>query len=226
MRPTKPFSWSYTALKNFETCQRRHDLVDKKKRYTEDESEQLRWGNAFHNAMGKAIGQGTPLPNTMQHYQSYVDTAKRYAQQAPVATELKLAFTRGFTPCAFFDNAAWFRGVIDVLFRGKRAAVMWDWKTGKIVEDAVQLALFAQMLFCHFEELEEITTSYIWIGNDCLTTEKFTRPDMTSLWLNLMPRVKAMEEAYYSQKYDPNPSGICKKYCPVKECEYYQIGSY
>lgn len=226
-RPTKPFAWSYSSLKNFETCERRHYQVDKLKAFKEEESEQLKWGGDLHSALAAAIGKGTPLPVTMQRYAPFVELAKKYGT-ASLHTEMKLSFDRGFQPTGYFDNGTWFRGVIDVLMRTKDPtfAVMFDWKTGKILEDLIQLGLFATMLFAHYPELERIATSYVWLGNDATTNEVWTKADMARLWTDLLPRVKRMEAAYYATEYAAIPGGLCKRYCPVATCEYHGRGSY
>ena len=58
----KPFSWSYSRLKNFETCPKRHWHVDINKDAKEEDSEQLQWGNAVHKALADRIAKGTSLP--------------------------------------------------------------------------------------------------------------------------------------------------------------------
>lgn len=224
--PTKPFSWSYSALKNFETCERRHHEVDRKKAFKEDESEQLRWGHFLHSSMNKALA-GEPLPQAMKRYQCYIDLAVKHTEhKGMLRGEQRLAFDRSFQACPYFDNAAWFRGVIDVTMLFPRLAVLWDWKTGKVLEDPVQLGLFATMIFAHHPEIEKVVTSYVWLANDALTNETWTPASMPMLWNSLLPRVKRMEDAYKTGEYHPQPSGLCKKYCPVTTCEYHGIGSY
>lgn len=222
----KPFAWSYSKLKNFESCARRHNEIDLLKNFKEDESENLVWGNSLHKAMAKALANGADLPITMRKYQPYVDLAKRLAAAGEMGVELKLAVDRQFNPVTFFDGSAWFRGIADVLFRVGPVAVVWDWKTGKVLEDSVQLGLTATMIFANHPEITSVRSTFVWIGNDATTEEKWTRADMPRLWGELMPRVKRLEQAYLTGEYDPTPSGLCKRYCPVSSCEYYGKGSY
>jgi spore coat polysaccharide biosynthesis protein SpsF (cytidylyltransferase family) len=44
----KPFAWSYSKLKNYEVCPKRHWHVDVKKDFKEAESEALKQGNLVH----------------------------------------------------------------------------------------------------------------------------------------------------------------------------------
>lgn len=224
-RPTKPFAWSYSKLKNYETCGRRHHEIDLKKSFKEEESENLTWGHDLHEGMANAIGKGKPLPVTMKRYQDYVDVARKYAKLGTVKVEQKLAFGRDFKASSWFDNSTWFRAILDVAILIDDLAIILDWKTGKILEDSVQLGLSATTAFINYPQLERIQTSFIWIGNEATTNHLWTRKDLPSLWADLMPRVKRLEEAYYSQSYQPSPSGLCRKYCPVETCEYYGVGS-
>ncbi len=222
----KPFAWSYSKLKSFESCERRHHEVDLLKSVKEEESENLTWGNSLHEAMAKALRDGAELPITMRKYQPYVDLGRKLAARGSGQFELKLALDRQFNPVTFFDNSAWFRGIADTLFKVGKVGIAWDWKTGKILEDSVQLGLMATVIFANHPDIEEVRTSFVWIGNDCTTDEVWRKSDMPRLWGDLMPRVNRLEAAFKSGTYNPIPSGLCKRYCPVSSCEYHGKGSY
>src|SRR5262245_23820403 len=141
---TKPFSWSFSRLKNFRTCPKRHYHVDIAKDFKEEEGEALTWGHGVHDALAKRIANATPLPRTMEHYE---DWAKRICSLRDhgfqVLVEQKLAMSEDFKPTSFFDGKTWFRAVADVLAINKEqhAALAFDWKTGAIKPDYEQLAL-------------------------------------------------------------------------------------
>jgi len=56
----KPFAWSYSKLKNFEVCPKRHYNVDVIKSFKEEEGEALVWGNMVHKALADrcVVGKG------------------------------------------------------------------------------------------------------------------------------------------------------------------------
>ena len=111
----KPFSWSWSRLKNFRTCPKRHWHVDIQKDFKE-ESEALTWGQEVHEAMASFIGKGMPLPKTMVHYRDNATPILALkAHGWKIQVENKLAMTESYEPCSFFDAEAWFRGIIDVL---------------------------------------------------------------------------------------------------------------
>ena len=56
----KPFAWSYSRLKNFEVCPKRHYEIDIAKNIKEEESEALLWGNTVHRSCADRLSKGTP----------------------------------------------------------------------------------------------------------------------------------------------------------------------
>lgn len=224
----KPFSFSWSRLKNYRTCPKRHYHVDITKEFADD-SEQLRWGNEVHEAMANYIAKGKPLPKTMQHYEYLPQKiiAKR-AEGYKTLVENKLAMTEKRTPTSFFDNATWFRGVLDVIALNPedRKALVWDWKTGgSIKPDMEQLGLFAALVFAHYPEIDEVNAVYIWLGHDDHTHKIYRREGMLPLWNGLQPMINSMVESWRTTTYPPKPSGLCRSFCPVTSCPHHGKGS-
>lgn len=230
LRPPKPFSWSFSRLNNFETCPRKHFEVDIQKNYTEDDKEAVNRGHQFHDAMAQRLANRTPLPPAFAKYEKWASRAEQqaYALGATIEAELKLAITEQLEPCQFFDRSKqpWFRGVIDVLIVAGEFAAIMDWKTGKINEDKQQLAMQAQCVFAHYPRVKEVGTMYVWTEHDCTSTDKFRLSDMAQVWINLWPRIQVYEKAHHTHNYPPKPSGLCKRHCPVRSCEFHGRGSY
>lgn len=220
----KPFAWSYSKLKNYEACPFRHQQIDLLKTFAEGESPALVEGNVTHDVLAKAL-TGTPLPATHESYGHWVEKFLARGEER-LYVELKLAITREYEPCDFFDKRAWFRGVIDFLklldVRDVTIGVAGDWKTGKIVEDSVQLALSAVCAFAHYPTLTRLRTEFIWLKDDVSTREDWSRKDMGDLWVSLAPRIEALEWAYTNDQYPPRKNGLCRKYCVVESCPNYR----
>jgi RecB family exonuclease len=221
---TKPFSWSYSRLKNFESCPKKHYEVDIARNVKEEESEALATGNEAHAALAARVSKGTPLPAAFANYEPW---AARVAHGGPGITllvEQKLSITKNFAACGYFDKSCWFRGVGDVIKIAGRVALVVDWKTGKIVEDSVQLALMAQCIFSAYPNVERVQAEFIWLREDANTSQVFKRSDLAELWASLWPRIEQLEHAHKTTTYPAKPSGLCRKYCPVRECVYYGKG--
>lgn len=222
----KPFSWSYTKLKNYEACPKRHYNVDIVKAYKEEEGEQLLWGNAVHKAMAKRCGEGKELPRSMQGYEKWA--AKVVTPPGIILVEQQLAIDVNFAATDWFDSDAkknskalpWYRGVADVLKLDGPVALAIDWKTGKVLDDAPQLGLLAACVFAHFPEVKIIRTEFVWLKEDAKTRQDFRRADMAAFWRSIDTRIKALENAHKTSDYPPKPGYLCRSYCPVTSCAH------
>lgn len=219
----KPFAWSFSKLKNFETCPKRYHEIDVLKNVKEPESDQLAWGNRVHAALAATLGKGVPLPDEMKAYQSWVD--KVAAGPGKLYVEQKYAITRDFKPTSYFAPDVWYRGIGDVVRIDGPVGLVLDWKTGAIKIDSVQLMLMAQCLFSYFPTLQKVRSEYIWLQEDTNTPEIFTRQDLANAWVGLLDRVQTLEDAGKTLSYPPKPSGLCRRHCPVNSCPYWGKGT-
>ena len=215
----KPFTWSYSRLKNFETCPKRHFEIDIAKTVQEEESEHLQWGGIVHKAAAERLGpKKTPVHNGMGDLESWCQRIE--ARGGKILVEQRLAITKDFGPCGYFDRDVWFRTVVDALLLAPPVALAVDWKTGKILEDSVQLALAAQCVFAHHPDVKAVRSEFVWLkeGPDVSSREDFNRDHMQNLWANLWSRIEALETAHNTLTYPPKPGRLCQKWCPVISC--------
>lgn len=222
-RAAKGWSWSYSKLKNYDVCPKRMYEVDILKNFSDGGGEALAWGNAVHDALAKALKNNTPLPVEMKAYQYWVDRVRRGSGQLLV--EQKYAITRDFQKTTYFADDVWYRGIGDVVRLNGVVALVLDWKTGKILEDSVQLMLMAQCLFSHFPEITHVRSSFIWLKDDCETPELLSRQEVADQWVDLLPRVLAMENASKTLTYPPKPGHLCRAWCPVTSCPFHGKGA-
>lgn len=225
-RGPKPFAWSYSKLKNHESCPKRHYHIDIAKDVREEESEQLQWGNEAHKLLANRLSKNTPLPAGLLKYESWCEriTGPIGAKLPPgvkLLVEQKLAITEKFGPCSFFDDGAWYRCIGDAIKIAGDVAFGGDWKTGKIVEDSVQLALMAQCIFAHYPEVQKVRTEFIWLKHDASSRADFSRADMPELWRSLWPRVEALKHAHDTMTYPAKKGRLCEKWCPVQVCPHH-----
>jgi hypothetical protein len=224
------FSWSWSRLKNYRACPKRHYHVDIRKDFKEIDSPALLYGNQFHDQMAKRIADGTPLPTDTTRHDKWPKLMRTLRENGVgVSVELEYAMDANFQPCGWRDwDKAWFRAKVDALAvdGDYRYAVAFDWKTGgKIEPEFEQLALTAQMLFVQHPLLQKVHTAYYWSQHLTETVKQYERADMVQLWGRLMPEVNRMAEAARTTTYPPKPSGLCVRYCPVTACPYHGKGS-
>lgn len=219
----KPFAWSYTKLKNFEACPKRHWHYDIAKDFKEPESEQLRWGNEVHKHLEKRVVKGTPLPKELEQFEPWA--ARMRAGEGTIFGEQQLAIDAEFKPCLWFDKRAWYRAKADVMKINRRVGIVVDWKTGKIIEDSVQLMLTAACMFAHYPDLHMVRSMYVWLAEDADTTLDISRDELPKYWAALWPRIEALRQAHENTDYPPTPNRLCRKWCIVTSCPHHG-GSY
>ena len=213
------FSWSYTALKNFETCPRRYYAYNVSKDVKEPEGKPLIEGKRIHEAFDARVGRGTPLPPDLVPHEKLLNTLA--TAEGSVHTEQKLALDSSLSPSKFFGRGAWFRMVLDYTnINGERATVI-DYKTGKPTEDMTQLQLAAVVTFAHATKVKKIRAALAFIAYDHIERATFTRESVTEIWGDILPRVGKMVHARQAQEYPPNPGGLCKRWCAVSSCPFH-----
>lgn len=221
---SKEFAWSYSKLKNFETCPKRHLEVDLLKNFAEkaEPGGPLDWGNRLHDAMKVALLGSGRLPDEFIQYQPWVDKITDGAGHLYV--EQKYAITRDFRKTSWFGADVWYRGIGDAVRVDGPVALVVDWKTGKVLEDHAQLMLMAQCIFSHFPEVQRVRSEYIWLKFDTTTGHVYDRQEVADEWNGMFNRVAELELAHKVQSYPPKPGKLCRNWCPVQSCPHWKKG--
>jgi hypothetical protein len=220
-RRPKAWAWSYSKLKNFESCPKRHFHVDLARDVKEEESEHLAWGNAVHKAMAERLGpEKKELPLPMKGYEHWCYVIEEGCA-GQIIVEQKLAINADFGPTTWFGDDAWYRAIGDVIGIMQYDALIVDWKTGKVLEDSQQLALMAACVFAHYPHVQRVRAEFIWLKEDAHTTGKFDRNEMAGMWRNIWPRIEALKHAHDTQSYPAKPGRLCRSWCPVTQCPHH-----
>lgn len=226
--PNKPFAWSWSKIKNYEVCPKRHYHLDVAKDIKEPKSEELQYGDTVHMILEQRVGKGTTLP---PYHQPTLEPWAQWVLNGPgkVITEAELAITKTFQPCPWFDprdrpvaddERAWLRTKLDVLKINGPVAIIVDWKTGKVKDDPAQLMLNAATTFVHYPELQIIKSYFVWLAENATSEVTLNRAQLPELWSNLWPRIEAVRIAHEGHDYPPTPNRLCEKWCPVKQCPH------
>lgn len=212
--------WSYSSLQAYETCPRRFQLTRLTKQVVEPQTEVLIHGNEVHKALEKHLNGEAYLP---EKYASYLPLVERIKQQpGKRLVEYKFGVTEGFKATSFFAKDVWYRGVIDVGVVGNKTAFAGDWKTGKPKTDGDQMKLFAAAMFAAFPYIERVKTAYIWLAHNKMDAKEIHRDDLSGIWQEFTPRIIRLVKAKEADKFPPNPSGLCRSWCPCPKslCEF------
>jgi len=222
MTTERKFSWSYSALRNYETCPRRYYHYDIAKSVQEGESEAIQEGHRVHSAFDARLRAKTPLPLGLGHNEPIL--AGILADEGQTYSERKLALSSNFRPVAWFSPEAWFRGVLDCTKLKKDFAVVFDWKTGKPSMDMTQMQLAAALVFHSAPAVKRVRAALVFVTHDVIESQEYIRSDLTEIWGEILPRVKRLQKAREQEEYPPKPGGLCRRWCSVMSCPHQGVG--
>lgn len=217
---TKVAPWSFSRLKSFEQCPKQFYHEKILKAYPFVQTEAILYGNEFHKAAENFIGKDEPVAEKFSYAQKALENLK--GREGDKHCELKLGITEDLQPCGFYDKDVWFRGIADlIIVNGSRARVV-DYKTGKSARyaDKGQLELMALSVFAHFPEVETVNAALFFVVCRDLVQEKYAFENKEELWKKWITKYNAMAEAAKNDVWNPRPSGLCRRHCPVVECPH------
>lgn len=212
-------AWSYSSLNKFETCAYQYYRTKVVKDIVEPDTEATIWGTKVHLALEERVRDKKPLPDWGKHWEPIAARFDRFGDK--VFCERKLALTQAFQPTDFFADDCWYRGVIDLGVTLKTSLV-FDYKTGRMKDDHDQLELFAASFMASEPIVESCRTGYIWLKDNKITQREIHRDETPLIWQKFLPRVARLEAAYDKDRWPCKPSGLCKGWCPVKDCEFWR----
>lgn len=214
--------WSFSKAKAFETCPKQFYHEKILKQYPVEETEAMRYGTEFHKACEDYIGKGTPIPPRFAFIQPTLDALNR--KKGVKVCEQKLGLTADLEPCGFFDKDVWFRGIVDLAILDEETGTGWivDYKTGKSSRyaDKGQLELMALTIFKHYPKITKIKAGLLFVIANSLVKADYEIDLEQQLWEKWLRIYGSMEKAFKSDVWNPRPSGLCKRHCPVVECAH------
>jgi hypothetical protein len=219
----KPFSWSFTALTNFEGCSARYAA---EKFYCTTQwvdTPQIIWGNRVHGTSEDML-KGKPVTDleAYEPVRKYVEAfLKQRALGADVIAEQEIALTRDMKPVSWFAKDAWFRVKLDVVIVRGNVANLYDYKTGKFKDDPDQLKICAAAHSIVRPDVDVYNPKYIWTQDQAVSgCDAIAKKDIPGIWEGVLGRVARMEQAWAAENFPARPSGLCP-WCPIYDtCTY------
>lgn len=212
-----PWSWTFSQQDTFTTCAFKYYRTKVLRDIVEPPTEHTIWGEKVHTAFENRVLHGTQLPEGMAHWTPLIE--KIMALPGEKYPEIKLAVNDAFQPAEW--GSSWCRGIADLLIIDGKNAAVFDWKTGR-KKPSDQLSLYAAKVFSHYPEVEVCDTRFVWLKEKKMTPERFTREDIPVIWNKFLPTIRRMEIANETGNWKKNPSGLCRGWCPVKDCSFYK----
>ena len=211
--------WSFSSLKQYATCARQFYEVRVAKNYPTKITEQMTYGTEVHKAFEDYVNSGVPLAKNYEQYKPVIDTLMQIGGDR--YTERKMALTEDLIPCEFDAENYWVRGIADLLIVDGTEAYIIDYKTGSArYADPKQLKLMALMAFQHFPKVQDIRAGLLFTSSFSFIPEEYSRDEMAVLLSVFEVDLLRMEQSYSTGKWNENPSGLCKRHCPVISCTF------
>ena len=219
---SKAAPWSFSRIKAFEQCPKQFYHEKVLKQYPFIQTEAMIYGNQFHKACEDYIGKGEPLPERFMYIKDALD--KLNQRKGVKICEQRLGVTANLEPCSFGARNVWFRGIVDLAILDEDSGIGWiiDYKTGKSARyaDKGQLELMALAIFAHYPKITSIRAGLLFVVANKLVKETYEVADRANLWEKWASNYATMEKAFEADVWNPRPSGLCKRHCPVTECAH------
>jgi CRISPR/Cas system-associated exonuclease Cas4 (RecB family) len=212
------YTWSYSALKEYENCPKKYYEIRVAQNYTVIPSEQMIYGTEVHKALEDYVKDGKELALNYLRFKPAADALIDIpGEKYP---EYEMALFRDKTPCDFADSNRWVRGIVDLLIVDGDYAFIVDYKTGSNkYPDPKQLRLMSLMTFAHFPNVNKIKAGLLFVMHGSFVTEEYTREDLDKSWAKFNGPLGRLDNSYDNNVWPPNPTPLCK-YCPVKSCDF------
>ena len=219
---SKAAPWSFSRIKAFEQCPKQFYHEKVLKQYPFIQTDAMIYGNQFHKACEDYIGKGEPLPERFMYIKDALDKLNR--RKGVKICEQRLGVTANLEPCSFGARNVWFRGIVDLAILDEDSGIGWiiDYKTGKSARyaDKGQLELMALAIFAHYPKITSIRAGLLFVVANKLVKETYEVADRANLWEKWSSNYATMEKAFEADVWNPRPSGLCKRHCPVTECAH------
>lgn len=212
-------TWSHSALKDYENCARKYHEVRVLKKYKQDSTEQIRYGEELHKAAEEYV-LGTPLPPQFDFIKPTLDALME--KKGTKHVELRMALTKKLEPCEWTSSDAWVRGIADLLILDEESKTAWvvDYKTGNNkYPDRGQLELMALMVFALYPSVNTVLSALLFVVKNSVVKHKVERSQEDALWWAYRERTARIEASHSNNVWNPKQSGLCP-WCPVKSCEF------
>lgn len=235
----KPLPWSHSAMSDFLNCPKQYFHKRVAKDVQDVQGEAALWGDQVHKFFEASILQfngmkieadelwatlclqGMDPDESFKVYMPYLQAVLSTPHDA-IHPERQYAIGKDLSPCDWFDKEVWCRGIIDVLLiKGDKAWAL-DWKTGKRKPNSKQLKLFALLVFLHHPEINTVKTSFMWIKTGESDHETYTREQEADLWQAFVGDLAQYNAAFKQDVWTPRKSGLCRGWCPVTSCEFWE----
>jgi len=228
----KPFTWAFSAINDFDPemggCPKYYGHM----RYffdykTDDKVDHLVWGNYVHKQLENRLKKKIALPEDMQKWDKWCVLIENHAEKVggTIVVENQYAIDKNFKPCSWFGQDAWGRGIVDVAIIAGDKCWIFDWKTGKVSENLLQLQIFCLFLAFHYPDIKTFIPRFIFLKFDEVGPKydlRIQREELLPVMKLLTEKLDRIQEAWKHENFPAMPSGLCGWRPCHKDCASYR----
>ena len=211
------FTWSPSKLMDFECCPTMYAAKHFYKTVPYEETVHTIWGTRVHQA-AEYYMTGVEIEDleAFEVVAPYVRLLSNLPGERFV--EHKMSLDDNWKPCAWEDGTG--RMILDLGFKDGKSIKAYDWKTGKVKDDMVQMQIYAYVLAILNPEVEEFDFKYIWLKEKKTTGFKCSRKDLLPIAKDIRERIKRMKTACDEENFSMRKNGLCRNWCGHMGCPY------
>jgi len=213
-------AWSFSRISSYEMCPRKYWNENVGKTIPFEETEEMAAGKDWHKGAELYMKRGAQLPLHMRHWEPTLSKFKNAPGEKMV--EQQIALNAKWEPVEWYAKDAWLRVKSDLTILNGDQAVQIDYKTGKQKDDFTQLRLNSAVTFHLAPEIKTVKHGFLWTKTKALTFETMHLQDVPVFWADMLPRVARYQQAHDQQNFPPKPGFLCRGYCRVKSCQYWE----
>ncbi len=225
----KAARWSFTGLKQAETCLRQFHQVRVLKNYPyEATSDEAVWGRYVHKAFEDRQATRTELPQDLSQHEQFMQRLEGW--DGFFFTEQKIALDRQLKPVNFFGgDRVWWSGIIDYtkIHNEEHRGRIVDYKTGKRRPEPDQLIQNALWGFAQYPEINIFDCMFYWtqeahLEEKAIDRYVYSRDQIPELWSRFVSSLGRLFEAYKTDTWPAKPGPLCYGWCPHMRCEHWK----
>jgi hypothetical protein len=76
----------------------------------------------------------------------------------------------------------------------------------------------ALTVFKHFPQVKKVRAGLLFVISKDLIKDSYEEQASPILWNKWLTNYNRMETAFDKNVWNPKPSGLCRRHCPVTEC--------
>lgn len=214
-------SFSYSSLKQFETCARQYAEITVFRNYkNEFTSSNGDYGDRAHKAAEAYIKDGAPLTPEFSYAKPILDALQNIPGSK--LTEHKMGVTADMAPVEWNHSERWFQGIADLVIVGDSPiARVIDYKFGNIqYADTDQLELMSLLVFAHYPHVKAVKGRLLFLLAQQVKDRNVDISDKEKIIQKWREKDALRVAAITHGNYPAKSSGLCKKHCVVISCEH------